>query len=377
MHFSSSAIAAVIAFSVVFALISNAVGHQSSSLKAAFVVFRHGGRSPVGTFPSDLYRNYSWIGGYGALQPKGTEQSFLLGRNLRSRYRSLLPLDGFYWTQNLYATSSSVERCVMTVQAVLAAFLKPQEDSINIPIWWQPATITTIPTSEDIILQQSRSCPKFSQEFGRILQNPPAEFKPISDECAGEYDYLTKQSGMTVNSWQTSILIYDALEGEFNAGLRLPDWTKRVFPEKAKKCYGAFLRYFTATPILKKLRGGATFTEILKVMKSKQAKTLNPDRSLFFYSGHDLTQVSLLDSMGMLSQTTDRPDFASAVVFELHENKLLTDGLEVRIVYYKNWTVKTPQLLTIPGCSAPCSLTKLEQSMKAIVLDNYDTACAV
>ncbi|XP_055603908.1 lysosomal acid phosphatase-like [Uranotaenia lowii] len=351
--------------------------HYGDSLRMVILMFRHGGRSPISSYPNDPYLNYPWVSGFGALQPVGTQQTYQLGKNLRERYESLIPSDGYYTTQKITATSSSVERAIMSAQSVLAAFLKPSGNAIDISIRWQPVPIFTIPTNDDYILQQTRPCNKYNQELGRLMVSPPAEYQSFFAELAQEYDYLSKNTGSTINSWMSVLGIYDTLIAEDRSGLKLPEWTSRVFPEKAEKGMGGAFRMMSGTPTMKLLKGGATFTEFLKLMKAKKSKTMSPDRSIFIYSGHDLTQVALMDSMGMLDQTTDRPEYASTVAFELHENSYLPGDLEVRMVYFKNWTVKVPQSLTIPGCPSPCAVSKLEESMRAIILDNYDAACAV
>ncbi|XP_055591552.1 lysosomal acid phosphatase-like [Uranotaenia lowii] len=201
---------------------------STDSLQLVILLFRHGGRSPAMGYPADPYANYPWIGGLGALQPKGTEQTFELGQNLRKRYGSLLPSNGFYSTQNVYAVSSSVERCIMSAQSILAAFLRPESDTLDIPIRWQPTPIVTIPAKDDYILQQSRSCNKFNQEYGRFMMSPTPEFQPLNNEFISQYDYLSKHAGYTVNSWMTALGVYDALIVENQNGLALPGWSNSL-----------------------------------------------------------------------------------------------------------------------------------------------------
>ncbi|XP_055589845.1 lysosomal acid phosphatase-like [Uranotaenia lowii] len=343
---------------------SPVIAGPEGPLRLVILLFRHGSRAPAVTYPNDPHQNYPWVGGLGALQPEGIHQGYQLGQNFAKRYQALLPPDGYYTAQRIHAVSSSVERSVMTAQAVLAGLLKPQNLTLDIP--WQPASILTIPIYQDSILVQQQPCPKYSREFKRFLDNPTPEFRQTMLELKSEMEYVTKHSGAAITElWQLAQL-YDALLIQRRFGLKLPAWTNKFLPERALRCVGVFLRSFTATPIMKRLRGGATFTEFIKIMKSKQAKTLSPDRSVFIYSGHDSTQVSLLDSMGMLDQTTDLPEYASTVAFELLENTGLPRELEIRMVYYRNSTVENPEILTIPGCSAPCPLNQFEKLFKGI-----------
>lgn len=63
----------------------------------------------------------------------------------------------------------------------------------------------------------------------------------------------------------------------------------------------------------------------------KKTKTLNPDRTLFIYSGHDVTLVNVMRTLNIIDQTSKKPDFASAIYFELHQNDALEDDLEVKV----------------------------------------------
>lgn len=57
----------------------------------------------------------------------------------------------------------------------------------------------------------------------------------------------------------------------------------------------------TKTEEMKKLRSGFLIREMLERFKQKAESKLKPDRSLWLYSGHDLTIISLLNSLQMYS----------------------------------------------------------------------------
>ncbi|XP_055613821.1 lysosomal acid phosphatase-like [Uranotaenia lowii] len=348
-----------------------------NSLRMVIILFRHGDRAPIKTYPTDPHLNYPWVGGLEALQPRGVEQAFELGRNFRNRYGLLLPSDGFYTRHKIHAISSYYERSIMSSQAVLAAFFQPPEDSFKIPIRWQPAALHVIPAKSDSILAQERPCPKFEAEFENFKRQVTPEFEEWYADSLPEFEYIEQHSGLKNMSWSDMALFYDLLEIENNYGLALPEWVKRLFPTKAIEYYKGILKTYSSTPIMKRLRGGATLSEFLSKLKAKAAGNLDPDRSIFLYSGHDLTQVSLLDSMGVLEQASEKPSFASAVVFELHENPSLGGQQEVRILHYGNWSVQEPKWLDIPRCPAPCSLSKFETAMHDIILQNYDEECTI
>lgn len=114
-------------------------------------LLRHSDRSPVNPYPNDPYLHYQWPGGYEALSPKGIQQSYESGKNLRIRYKKLLPADGFYSAENMRVVSSFKERCIMSVQSLLAGLMPPDDCLNRLPFPWQPVAITSIPADSDYV----------------------------------------------------------------------------------------------------------------------------------------------------------------------------------------------------------------------------------
>lgn len=114
-------------------------------------VHRHGDRSPLvkERYPNDPYNNHSWHGGPGALSQKGAAQLYRLGRTLRTNYSRLLPPDGLFTNQNMHVSSSSKERCLNSVQYLLAGFMPPRSNDNLLPISWQGVPIHYKPIDQD------------------------------------------------------------------------------------------------------------------------------------------------------------------------------------------------------------------------------------
>jgi len=127
-------------------------------------------------------------------------------------------------------------------------------------------------------------------------------------------------------------LLYGTLKTEVEAGLVLPDWTENIYPEEIRPLAERSYTLFTETNLMKRIKGGAFLTEILIKMQNKRKRNLNPDRKIFLYSGHDVTLVNVMNSLGILDQTTKLPEYASALAFELHHSKSFSDGdFEVKV----------------------------------------------
>ena len=77
---------------------------------------------------------------------------------------------------------------------------------------------------------------------------------------------------------------------------------------------------------------GYLVTDVLDKMTQIKNKQLKPPRKLFLYSGHDVTLVNVMRALNIISQTSSKPDFASALHFELHRNPIFDNDSEVKVI---------------------------------------------
>lgn len=56
-------------------------------------------------------------------------------------------------------------------------------------------------------------------------------------------------------------------------------------------------------------------------------------RRLFIYSGHDVTLINTMRALDIVSQTSRKPDYGSALYFELHQNPNFDNDLEVKVYF--------------------------------------------
>lgn len=61
---------------------------------------------------------------------------------------------------------------------------------------------------------------------------------------------------------------------------------------------------------------------------------LVPDRSIFLYSGHDVTLVNLMRALEIIDHTSGKPDFGAAIVFELHHSVTFEDDFEIKVYFF-------------------------------------------
>lgn len=254
-----------------------------------------------------------------------------LGKNLRTRYYRLQPPSGFYSKDDMYVLSSAAERCLMSAQSFLAGFLPPLENRNLLPIQWQPVAINSFPRDRDYLMAQKKSCPKYDATLKKMYELPPKELKELNERNAALYKSLSKNTGLNITNVQDVELLYNILEIERINGLTLPDWTEDVFPEKMLPLAERNLALITETPFMKKIKGGAIVTEIVDNMIKKRAHTLKPERSIFIYSGHDVTLVNLMRALTVLNQTSAKPDYGATFVFELHHSVIYEDDFEIKV----------------------------------------------
>lgn len=106
------------------------------------IVFRHGARTPVVTYPNDEYQEAYWkkYGGFGQLTPVGMQQHYEYGNFLRKNYFDFL--NQTYNRERVYAISTDYDRTLMSAYSLLASLYKPEGDQIwNKNLSWQPIPV--------------------------------------------------------------------------------------------------------------------------------------------------------------------------------------------------------------------------------------------
>lgn len=166
-------------------------------------------------------------------------------------------------------------------------------------------------------------------------------------------------------------------------GLKLPAWAvedagdadQPVYPDRMRRLAERTLLTYTELPFMLRIRGGALLTQWLDNMLARRARTLQPARSVFVYAAHDVTMINMARALGVLERTAMRPDYAAALVLELHHSVVFKDDMEVRLVYYLNGEDKLPKAVEMPGCEEPCALAQFERLMEPVLVRDYDEVC--
>ncbi|XP_049565834.1 prostatic acid phosphatase isoform X3 [Orcinus orca] len=307
-------------------------------LSIFLMVFRHGDRSPIETFPNDPIKESSWPQGFGQLTQLGMEQHYELGQYIRKRYEKFL--NKSYKHEQVFVRSTDIDRALMSAMTNLAALFPPEGISVwNPSLPWQPIPVHTVPVSED------------------------RDFIEILPKFTGYHDQDL------FGIWSK---VYDPLFCEGVHNFTLPSWATEDTMTKLKEISELSLLSLYGIHRQKeksRLQGGVLVKEILYHMKSA-TQPLN-HRKLIIYSAHDTTVSALQMALDVYNGIL--PPHASCHLTELYFDK----GEYFIEMYYRNETQHEPHPLTLPGCTPSCPLTKFAELVAPVISQDWSTECAM
>ncbi|OWK55365.1 Prostatic acid phosphatase [Lonchura striata] len=131
----------------------------------AYIVqlFRHGDRTPIVNFPTDLHKESEWPQGFGQLTKTGMQQLFELGQYMRKRYSIFL--NSTYNRKEFYIQSTDYDRTIMSAQSYLSGLFPPTSSQIwNPELLWQPIPVHIFQkTAEQRLNFPLPNCPRFDE----------------------------------------------------------------------------------------------------------------------------------------------------------------------------------------------------------------------
>lgn len=111
--------------------------------------------------------------------------------------------------------------------------------------------------------------------------------------------------------------MWDILSVEKIHNLTLPAWTDPVFPARLGIMAELGFSIRSLTPYMRLVKGGPLVKKIFDQMLEKHnEKSLS--RSIYIYSGHDTTLLSVIKLLNLTNQSTSIPEYGATLVFELH-----------------------------------------------------------
>ncbi|KAL7734386.1 hypothetical protein ACLKA6_010719 [Drosophila palustris] len=346
--------------------------NTDSTLELVHLLFRHGPRTPVSTFPKDPHLNNTYEPfGWGQLTNGAKVELYKIGKQLRKRYKDFLP--AHYQPNMLHAQATQSSRTIMSLQMVLAGMFPPENTPLewNMMLNWQPIPIFTEPEATDTRLRQNVPCPRYDEAVWEVMHLP--EVAALHEENSQLLEALTNLTGLNVSYSHDVTNIFISLQTQQAYGLELPEWSKEYYPDKMRLLAAKSYSYDAYTTELRKIKGGFFLEDMYKQMQSKISGNLDPaGRKMYAYCAHDWSISNVLNALDVWG--TQMPRFSALIAFELHKRND-TDEHFVEI-YFQNDPNKKPKLLQVPGCDKQCPIDKLLELTKNVLPDApYEQLC--
>ncbi|XP_031632797.1 prostatic acid phosphatase-like [Contarinia nasturtii] len=335
----------------------------------AQIIHRHGERNVLKAYPNDPYANESyWPGGFGELTKVGKKQLFDLGKYLRQRYQKLI--GPHYSSKKVYIYSTNMDRALMSAESLAAGMFPPSGDAIwNDELNWQPIPIHTRDLTKDYLTGSPFFCPRFEQLYNKFCDSP--EFKYQSEKHVDFIKYLEAHAGNI-----SMPLLFQILEMEKEKGLELPIWTRYISHftnDTMQQILDIHFQALTKTKEMQKFGAGFLLKEILDRFKNKSLSLLQPDRSVWIFSGHDFSILNMLRTLNL--NELQVPVYASSLYFELYKGN---GSHFVQVFYRRTPTENVPPPLEIPNCGTICPLDKFYELYADILpkeYEDFETLC--
>ncbi|KAF5285958.1 hypothetical protein FQR65_LT13029 [Abscondita terminalis] len=322
---------------------------QDKTLELVVTVFRHGDRTndKATTYPKDPYINQTYFPyGYGELTNKGKMRLYKLGSTFRNMYNQFL--GRLYLPGLISPLSTDYSRTKNSLQLFLAGLFPPDRTLLewNNAINWNPIAFNYVSFQNNRELSfPSFYCPRFVLLLEEYKQSP--EYLYLENQYNQLYGYVSQNTGLNVTSLFSLFGLYFGLTTEKEFGLKLPEWTKTVYPEYLEKAAADNYRTFTATPQLNQLFGGFLLKKTIKDMVRKINGEPNQPK-MYIYSAHEISVVSILGALNLYYPHV--PNYGASVILELHN---INQKRYIKVLYNKNKFDKF-FYLKIPGCNVIC-----------------------
>ncbi|KAG8288085.1 mitochondrial acyl carrier protein [Homalodisca vitripennis] len=329
------------------------------ALQLVIMVTRHGARGPFATFLTS--QNRSELKSLWPYGPGELTQMYKLGEKIRSLYSGFL--NQAYRPDQFRCFSTLTTHTLESAELLLAGLFPPTGFQVwNKDLLWQPVPV--LPNffdQYDILPTDDNLCPRFTEAQIRSL----LEFDTLNNSSlTALVEKILPLTGIddndlfkifgTSNRALLVLFLSDSLKILTDAGLPLPNWAHKIYPEPLLSLLSKSGKTFYVGSLdqIRYLEG---------LMQSKANNTLSPDRRMYYYSGHDYTIMGLLAMLNPQQEAYFNP--GSALIYELHQNPR-TGQFTVGVLYIDGASPDlNPQDIDIADCDFPY-LKQLEINFK-------------
>lgn len=338
----------------------------------ASVIFRHGDRTPVTTYPLDPYKNYNWPQKYGQLTNNGKRRLYNLGKWFKMRYNNLT--GNTYSRQHILVNSSGIDRTIMSAQCFLFGYYPAD----GYELWydahekWQPIPVFEIPPMYDNMILMSRTCPRLQQ----LKEKDNPNMREVCKKNEEILKYISENSGLNISCADDGKYdhqltnLFDTLFVEKENNLTLPKWTSKIYPEYLKNITQDLSSRRSSSVELWRLSAGPLLKSIITDINKKVNNGSNFTQTLHVYSGHDTTIETITRALQIYNNI--KPPYGTALMFELRKRNNTEFHLTIS---YKNTTDKV-YLLEMPKYGTGYSLDQFINATKHLIPDDWEQECA-
>lgn len=214
-------------------------------------------------------------------------------------------------------------------------------------------------------------CPTFLKAMYVILANPPVEVTVWMQEDREILDKLSAWAGAPLNDAMEVMQFAEFIKAHKFLDKTVPVWVVEAYYSSLEKYVEVMFSLMHATPEMIKIRGGPLITEILDNMDAIARGDAN-GRPIMIYSAHDTTVLSLAYVLGVEKQIPGLPNYSDTFMVDLS-----AEGM-VQVIYMNTEKfLNTRTVMNIPGCGTMCSLTTLRNTLRNMVVTDYDTLCGL
>ncbi|CAF1230200.1 unnamed protein product [Rotaria magnacalcarata] len=347
--------------SYILLTISNEVHGQQMELIAGHVIFRHGDRTPVTTFPTDPVKPSDWPNGLGQLTSTGIEQHHRLGAYLRNRYGSLLSSN--YTASEIAIRSTDLDRTLMSAQSNLIGLYPINATDNKVPI--QPIPVHTVSVNLDFLLGVS-DCPRYDQIEVEVDQSEEVKkANQYYQDFFKQLEVWTNMTNITVyGAWTVADTIF--VEHIYN---KAPAWATDGVRKNLSDINDLAFHFLFENNDTKRIRGGPVIQDVWLNMNSSLHE--KPFKKVKIYSAHDTTVSAVLSFLGI--NYPHQPQYASAMFVDLYQQN---SSYFVKVEYLNVTDSNTSYAYVLNGCPAEeCPFDKFTSIYQPIFPATPDVEC--
>ncbi|GBP59748.1 Venom acid phosphatase Acph-1 [Eumeta japonica] len=376
-----------------------------TDLLMAFVIFRHGDRTPddeeldlnqgqeqktKNYFPYGLKAltnvpwaldsafhptcSFNFATNYGFNLDEaeaGKMRGYRVGEFLRQRYDGFL--SRLYLPGEISVRCTGYDRTKMTALTALAAlYAPPPAQKWNPTLDWQPVPYDVLPNTEDNLLYWY-FCPRYLWLRNRMYERPEVQqkLKPYDNL----YKKLSEYTKTNISTPEDVFYLDNLFQAEANVGIRLPKWAIEMMPQIKEMTKIEFeLEFYTDELI--RLASGVLISSILdEIEEVIKRGDKEPSPKMRLYSAHENNVAALMAAVRVFRP--HQPKYGATFSMELRRQ--ISTGAHGIVAVYVSQPGAKETLLPINGCGGEvfcdyATFLNLTQNVR-LSRSEYDNQC--